>query len=422
MPDDPFPGLLPAFLLVVGSFFGGLRALLSSPIRTTLAADLPEKWQERLESAADPDKRLHTAAGLLRLLCIIGAVVILLNQAEGQSPFFQGVFFTSAVVFGGIMLEGVPVLISRGRSRRMVLRLVPLVRIGAILLSPVTLLLQRVLANVASPRNHEQNQDLAAELTEVAHMHARTDSLGPSERKMIGHLLELPETDAAEVMTPRTGLTAISVESTVGEALEMATTEGHSRIPVFEEDFDHIKGLFHIKDVLNALANGDPVAADPISDHMREAFFVPETVRLPNLFEDMRRRRAHLAVVVDEYGGTAGVVSIEDLLEEIVGEIEDEHESLEDQPKVYRSSSDEIVADGGVCIDLLNEEFGIELPEDESYETLAGLIFDRLGYVPSKGEVLPLDCGTLEVLDVDDRRIRKVRFKPTSNSQESDAA
>lgn len=358
----------------------------------------------------------------MRLLCLIGAVVILLHQAEGRSPFFQGVFFTSSVIFGGIVLEGVPVLVGRGRGRRLVLRLLPLVRFGGLILSPVTLLIQRTLSSVASPRNHEQNQDLAAELTEVAHMHARTDRLGPAERKMIGHLLELPETDAAEVMTPRTGLTAISTDSSVAEALEMAATEGHSRIPVYEEDFDHIKGLFHIKDVLTSIANGEPVGSEPVDEHMREAFFVPETVRLPTLFEDMRRRRAHLAVVVDEYGGTAGVVTIEDLLEEIVGEIEDEHESLEDQPKIYSSSADEIVADGGVAIDLLNEEFGVELPVDESYETLAGLIFDRLGYVPRKGESLPLDCGTLEVLDADDRRIHKVRFQRVSQQQEPDAA
>ncbi len=422
LPEDPFPGLLPAFLLVIGSLFGGVRALLSSPIRTTLAAGLPEKWQERLESAADPEKRLHTAAGLMRMFCLIGAVVILLQQAEGRSPFFQGVFFTTAVIFGGIMLEGVPALIQRGRGRRMVLQLLPLVRIGAVLLSPVTMLIQRTLSNFATPQNHERNQDLAAELTEVAHLHARTDSLGPSERKMIGHLLELPETDAAEVMTPRTGLTAIATSASVAEALEMAATEGHSRIPVFEEDFDHIKGLFHIKDVLAAIANGDPVASDSVTQHMREAFFVPETVRLPSLFEDMRRRRAHLAIVVDEYGGTAGVVTIEDLLEEIVGEIEDEHESLEDQPKIYSASDEEIIADGGVCIDLLNEEFDAELPEDESYETLAGLIFDRLGYVPNQGDSLPLESGVLEVLEADDRRIRKVRLRRPSDQQESDAA
>ncbi|NQU49388.1 MAG: HlyC/CorC family transporter, partial [Planctomycetes bacterium] len=246
--------------------------------------------------------------------------------------------------------------------------------------------------------------------------------LGPAERKMIGHLLELPETDAAEVMTPRTGLTAISSDATVSAALEMAAKEGHSRIPVFEDDFDHIKGLFHIKDVLAAIAVGSPIANNPVSEHMREAFFVPETVRLPNLFEEMRRRRAHLAVVVDEYGGTAGVVTIEDLLEEIVGEIEDEHDSLDDQPKVHRASALEIIADGGVTIDSLNEEFSVQLPVDESYETLAGLIFDRLGHVPSEGESIPLEGVTLEVLEADDRRIRKVRLVRTPSQPESDAA
>ncbi len=422
LPDDPFPGLLPALLLVVGSLFGGLRALLSSPIRSTLGAGLTEAWLQRLERASEPEKRLHTAAGLMRLMCLIAAVVLLLQQAEGSSSFFKGVFFTSAVVFGGIMLEGVPALVQRGRSRRIVLFLVPVVRIGAVILAPVTFVIQRTLSSIASPRDHERNQDLAAELTEVAYLHARTDSLGPAERKMIGHLLELPETDAAEVMTPRTGLTAISSDATVSAALEMAAKEGHSRIPVFEDDFDHIKGLFHIKDVLAAIAVGSPIANNPVSEHMREAFFVPETVRLPNLFEEMRRRRAHLAVVVDEYGGTAGVVTIEDLLEEIVGEIEDEHDSLDDQPKVHRASALEIIADGGVTIDSLNEEFSVQLPVDESYGTLAGLIFDRLGHVPSEGESIPLEGVTLEVLEADDRRIRKVRLVRTPSQPESDAA
>ncbi|NQU49935.1 MAG: hypothetical protein HQ519_14885, partial [Planctomycetes bacterium] len=182
MPDDPFPGLLPALLLVVGSLFGGLRALLSSPIRSTLGAGLTEVWLQRLERASEPEKRLHTAAGLMRLMCLIAAVVLLLQQAEGSSSFFKGVFFTSAVVFGGIMLEGVPALVQRGRSRRIVLFLVPVVRIGAVILAPVTFIIQRTLSSIASPRDHERNQDLAAELTEVAYLHARTDSLGPAER------------------------------------------------------------------------------------------------------------------------------------------------------------------------------------------------------------------------------------------------
>jgi CBS domain containing-hemolysin-like protein len=422
LPDDPFPGLLSALLLVLAASFGGLRTLLASPNLALITAGLPKTWQDRADRAAASPRRLTTSAGLLRLICLIAAIVLLLNLVDGKSQIFRWLLLFSAAVFSGILLEGVPALIQRGRGRKLVLCLLPVLQIGAIALSPFTLLIQRVLSWFEVPQGHERTRHLAAELTEVAHQHARTDSLGPAERKMIGHLLQLPETDAAEVMTPRTGLTAIPFDATVANALELAESEGHSRIPVFEEDFDHIKGVFHIKDVLPAFAQGSSIADDLVSQHMKEAYFVPETVRLPNLFEDMRRRRVHLAVVVDEYGGTAGVVTIEDLLEEIVGEIEDEHDSMEDQPKIHASSSDEIVADGSVSIDLLNEEFSADLPEDESYETLAGLIFERLGHVPSTGEFLQLDHGILEVLEADDRRIHKVKFVRNGGLKEPDAA
>jgi CBS domain containing-hemolysin-like protein len=139
----------------------------------------------------------------------------------------------------------------------------------------------------------------------------------------------------------------------------------------------------------------------------------------------MQSEREHLAVVVDEYGGTAGVVTIEDLLEEIVGDIQDEHDSEEDQPQVYSSSKEEIVADGAFGIYDLNEGYDIDLPEDESYETIAGLIFDRLGHIPAAGEVLELNEARLEVLEADDRRVQRVRIErvqPEDVEPESDAA
>ncbi|MAW59974.1 MAG: hypothetical protein CMJ94_03950 [Planctomycetes bacterium] len=142
----------------------------------------------------------------------------------------------------------------------------------------------------------------------------------------------------------------------------------------------------------------------------------------------MQAERVHLAIVVDEYGGTAGVVTIEDLLEEIVGEIEDEHDSFEDVPQVYSAENGEIIADGAFGIFDLNEAYAAQLPEDESYETLAGLLFDRLGHIPSPGEVLELPQVRLEVLEADDRRVQRVRIErrseeePLDEHPESDAA
>jgi magnesium and cobalt exporter, CNNM family len=420
--DDPFPGLLPALLLVLGALFGGLRALLASPLRSTLTVGLPEVWRKRANLAAQPNRGMATAAGLLRLICLVAAVVLLLRTVEELKPVHRWGLLLACALLAGFLIEGLPALVLRGRAQRLVLLCLPLVRVGAFLLMPLIRAIQHLLRLIGTAENHQRTRRLASELTEIAQEHGRTDRLGPAERKMIGRLLELPDTDAAEVMTPRTGITAVEAAGTVAEALAVAAEEGHSRIPIFEGDLDHIVGVFHIKDVLAAPTHSDDLGSQPVRNFMREAYFVPETVRVPNLLDDMRRRRAHLAVVVDEYGGNAGVVTIEDLLEEIVGEIEDEHDTTEDQPKVHSSGPQEIIADGGVSIQLLNEDFAANLPEDESYETLAGLIFERLGHIPETGESLPVDQITLEVLEADDRRVRRVRLLRAQINTESDAA
>jgi magnesium and cobalt exporter, CNNM family len=420
--DDPFPGLLPALLLVLGALFGGLRALLASPLRSTLTVGLPSVWRKRADHAAEPGRGLATAAGLLRLICMVAAVVLLLRTVEELKPVHRWSLLISCALLAGFLVEGIPALVLRGRAQRLVLACLPIVQLGAFLLTPLTRAIQHLLRVIGTAENHQRTHRLAAELTEIAQKHGRSDRLGPAEGKMIGRLLELPDTDAAEVMTPRTGITAVPAEDTVAQALAVAAKEGHSRIPIFEGDLDHIVGVFHIKDVLGISPSIEDLGDQAVRDSMREAYFVPETVRVPNLLDDMRRRRAHLAVVVDEYGGNAGVVTIEDLLEEIVGEIEDEHDTTEDQPKIHQADPNEIIADGGVSIQLLNEDFAANLPEDESYETLAGLIFVRLGHIPEIGECLDLGQATLEVLEADDRRVRRVRLVRGQVSQESDAA
>lgn len=408
--------LLPALLIGLGAVLGGLRSLLGSPIRTSLMSGLPDAWIERADRALRRQPTLPSAAGLLRLFCIAAAAALTM-QASAELPLQSRILlWGSAALLAGFVLEGIPSLIQRRRARRLALAFLPLVRPIAWLVRPLTWIFERGLSALAGAGATSVNGELSTQLLDVAAGHEPGADLGEAERRMIARVLDLPGSDAAGAMTPRTHLTAIPVTSSLAEALTVAQSAGHSRIPVLDKDLDDVVGIFHVKDVLAALASGTDLAAVPVRDHLREPYFVPETMPVMALLEEMRQRRNHLAVVVDEYGGTAGVVTIEDLVEEIVGPIRDEHDQGESEARMQRVTDDELLADGRVSLYDLNEFFGCELPEDEDYDTVAGLLFDRIGHIPHRGETLEVDGVTIEVLEADDRRVQRVRIQRNAPS------
>jgi putative hemolysin len=414
--------LLPALLIGLGAVLGGLRALLGSPIRTSLLAGLPESWLARADRALRRQPTLPAAAGLLRLFCIAGAAALTMQASADFGLQSRILLWIAAALLAGFVLEGIPSLIQRRRARRIALAFLPLVMPVAWLIRPLTWLFERGLTAVAGADATSVNGELSTQLLDVAAGHEPGVELGEAERRMIARVLDLPGSDAAGAMTPRTHLTAIPVTASLAEALAMAEQAGHSRIPVLEKDLDDVVGIFHVKDVLSAVGAGADLAATPVRAHLREPYFVPETMPVMALLEEMRQRRNHLAVVVDEYGGTAGVVTIEDLVEEIVGPIRDEHDQGESEARMQRVTDDELLADGRVSLYDLNEFFGCELPEDEDYDTVAGLLFDRIGHIPRRGETLAADGVTIEVLEADDRRVQRVRIlrnAPTHAGAES---
>ena len=398
-------------LLLLGAILGGLRVLLSSPLRSSLLQSLPEAPANRLEACEPHWHRLATTAGLLRLACVVAAVTLLVQGTEPLDPWNRWPVWAGAALFAGLVLEGIPSLVVRQRGVRLVLAFLPVVRLLAWPLRPFTALVEATMRLLGADPSVDPTATLAADLIQVAQDHDREEELDDLERRMISHVIELPETDAAEVMTPRTELCAVSAPTPVAEALRVSQEEGHSRVLVYEEDIDHVLGVFYVKDVLLPIASGSDAAQEPVKDHCREPYFVPETMKVPSLMDEMRRRRVHLAVVVDEYGGTAGVVTIEDLLEEIVGEIEDEHDPEDESLYFERLDADQLVVDGRYSVADLNEVFGCALPEDKDYDTLAGMLFDRLGHIPEEGETIQLDGVTLKVVEADDRRIHRVRVQ-----------
>ena len=226
------------------------------------------------------------------------------------------------------------------------------------------------------------------------------------EKEMIYSIFQFGETLAREVMVPRIDMLALEVDTPLQQALGVVIEAGHSRIPVFEETVDHIVGLLYAKDLLAHLGEGGEKPR--LRDVLRPPYFVPETKKVDDLLREMQQRRVHMAVVVDEYGGTAGVVTVEDILEEIVGEIQDEYDA--EEPVFQKVGEAEYILDARMDLDDANQLLGADLPT-ELGDTLGGLIYSILGKVPAPGEQLRVDHLLIEVLTVTGRRIRKVRVR-----------
>ncbi len=228
----------------------------------------------------------------------------------------------------------------------------------------------------------------------------------PEEREMIEGIFSFGDTTVREVMIPRVDIVALEETASIDEALNTIITTGHSRIPVYRETIDHIVGILYAKDLLLWLRSGQRDAS--IGSLLRTAHFVPDTMKVDALLKDLQARKVHLAIVVDEYGGAAGLITIEDVIEEIVGEIQDEYD-VDEQP-IRELGPGDIEVDARVPIDDINDLTGLRLVSEES-DRIGGIVFERLGRVPKVGDVVQIaDGATIAVLSMDGLRLRKLRL------------
>ena len=247
----------------------------------------------------------------------------------------------------------------------------------------------------------------AEELRLIIEQGGEQGILEAEEEQMIHAVIELGDQRIHEVMVPRIAMVALPAEATMERAIDTVIEEGHSRIPVYEETIDEIVGILYAKDLLPFLR--DPNGQrPPIRSLLRPPVFVPESMSVDDLLHEFQRRKVHIATVLDEYGGTAGLVTIEDLLEEIVGEIQDEYD--EEEPMIVKISDDEARIDGRADVDDLGELFGVDLglEDEDEYDTVGGLIYHRIGGVPKPGDQVKVDGLTLTVESTDGRRVSKV--------------
>ncbi len=245
------------------------------------------------------------------------------------------------------------------------------------------------------------------EIRMLADVGEEEGTIEADENEMIHGVLELGDTRVREIMVPRIDIQCVSAEATLGEALDRIVRTGHSRIPVFRETSDNIVGILYAKDLLPLLVSPNPPEHLP-SSYVRPAIYIPESKRVDDLLTEMRRAKNHMVIVMDEYGGTAGLVTIEDILEEIVGEIQDEYDTEEELP-VQHQLDGSIVVDGKLPIDEVNELMETDLPTGE-FDTIGGFVVGQLGRAPVPGEEVSYDGLRLVVEAVEARRLLRVHI------------
>jgi len=241
----------------------------------------------------------------------------------------------------------------------------------------------------------------------------------PTERKLIGEVFEFGERVTAEVMVPRVDVRALPKQATLAEARQAIVETGHTRLPVYDGSLDNIIGVIHAKDVLQQLGPGttDEQANRPVTTIMRRAYHVPASKRVAELLPELQRQQLHLAVVVDEYGGTAGIVTLDNLLEELVGPIRDEYDARE-EPEIQVVADGQAVVSGGADLEDVGAAVGVDL-EVEDVDTIGGLIYARLGRIPSEGDIVELPDARVEVLSMRGRRVWKARVSRRPSQEEA---
>jgi putative hemolysin len=363
-----------------------------------------------LETLLDQPTRYVVAAQVLRTLAgvVTTAFVVALTLDDLRDTV--SVLSTAVLTFLGLtLLLSFPRGVAARDPERTLMRLHGPVVVTAALLGPLVTLLNRiggVAAGLVGLRGVPETMVLS---TDDLHSHAsaarEAGLIEESEQDMIDSIIELDKTTVREVMVPRMDVTGLPGTATVAQALDVIASRGYSRVPVYQGSIDDILGVLYAKDLLKVCRSQD-FAREVRTLELRTAHVVPESKKTDELLRELQKQRVHFAVVVDEYGGTAGIVTIEDLLEEIVGEIQDEYDH--EEAKIVELSADEAIFDATVSIDDVNDTLDLQL-QGEDVDTIGGLLYERLGKVPSLGDRIELDGVRLTVESTHGRRLRKVR-------------
>jgi putative hemolysin len=400
---------------------------LRTPSRSRIAEEFDRRGRERLFEgfvARRPQYLLATAA--LRSASVFVLFVTVLYQFESVELQigFNRIIIACTVAGMLLLIFGVaiPYAWAKYSSEGLIVRCLSLLAMLRVVCLPVIKFLElfdpivRRLTGAPLPDAQSAADELEQEILDVVSEGELHGAVDEEEKEMIESVIELGDTRVVEIITPRTEIAALPAEADLPTVLEMIRSKGHSRIPVYEGTIDTILGVLYAKDLLGRAED----APFQLRSLMRKALFIPESKLVRDLLRELQKQKVHIAIVLDEYGGTAGLVTIEDILEELVGEIGDEYETT--APATLKQIDETTFeVDAGMRIYDLNDQLNVMLPDDRDYETLGGFVFSTMGKIPKVGESCQFANVGIQVLAAEPRRITRllVKVAPTEESKEA---
>ena len=403
---------------LLACYFSACNIALRTFSRTRVA-DLLERAGKahRLEPFVERVDHYLLITAMLRTC--LGFVILLsaLYLIQRQTPHWDtlGQYAAAFLVSGflvSIFIVGIPTAWGRHASDRLVASSIPVLqallplRFFATLLNVFDPVVRRI---TGVDEEEEDENQLSNDVLSVVEDHQRGQPVDEVQKEMLEAVFELPQTTAGEIMTPRTEIKSLEVAATLDAVRDTVIRHGHSRIPVYQDNLDQIVGVLYAKDLLRFIGGGD-VTAFNLRELVRPAFVVPESKGVRELLSEFKANKVHLALVLDEYGGTAGLVTIEDILEEIVGEIQDEYEP-QDETQLVRVDDQTTDVDARMHIDDFNAAVGTELPEDEDYDTIGGYVSSVAGRIPRVGEAVEAHGMRFTVTDAERTKVKRVRVQ-----------
>ncbi|HEX2022978.1 MAG TPA: hemolysin family protein [Candidatus Thermoplasmatota archaeon] len=365
-----------------------------------------------VERLLDRPARLMATFLVVQTLAVVGASTLVAVAALDAFGAW-GVAAGAALLFAALVATAgaVPRAFAASHAERVALALAPWVRLMQAALAPFVRVVESLAAAVYRRRTGRDATGEARirsedEIKTLITMGTEQGILEEKEEDMIHSVIEFAETTAKEIMVPRLDMTAVSADATLDSVRAYVLDSGFSRIPVYQGNVDNVVGILYVKDFLLLLL--DRKGGQQVKEIVREPYFVPETKKLDALLQDMREKRVHMAIVVDEFGGTAGMLTLEDVLEEIVGDIFDEYDLRQDP--VRKVDEQTAIVDARTHVADVNDALDIEIPEDEGYDTVAGYIYHALGRLGREGEVVHGPGFDVLVEKVTNRRILRARF------------
>jgi CBS domain containing-hemolysin-like protein len=407
-----------AVIFVLNAIFAAAEIAMASLSRAKLSemASRHPSWRTALELWKNNPSQLLTTVLVSSNIAVVGlssvstVLGLEMHRSYAWPDWLVAAFVVSLSVLATLLSEIAPKVLAKRHPERVAFMVIPIMQVVETILGPFIRLLVKLIRLLTRPFGGEEGESFPSvteeELVHLVDESAKAGALEQEESEMIQSVIAFGDTVVREVMIPRTQIDAISVRSTVDQVLDRFLDTGYTRLPVIDGDLDHIKGLLYAKDLLAVLRERQLII---LQDIIRPVFFVPESKKVSELLREFRKGRKHMAIVVDEYGGTAGIVTLEDLVEEIIGEIHDEYD-VEAGPLKTKSQTEWEVQSDLSLFDF-GAEIGVDFPEEGEATSVGGFVSEHLGRIPQKGSKLEWGDLSFEVLEASDRQVKRLHVR-----------